>query len=263
MDPVLDRVRTANPASEHEFSGLANLAALELKPRKRRRWLAVPALGAILAGVVVLPSSAPQAKEILKRANEAVAVDGGILYARSHAQIGPTGGAPTWSGGRQVWVRGTEQMRWLDDNGSEEVFAAGDGTTRRGPKGKVTHARDVTMVPNEIFRAGGLLKEAQGDSNVELVGEESVNGHDTYVLRWEEPTEGMSTQQLKIEMTMWVDKATYAPVRFTSHDTAPDTPPQPDGTDPDKPLDQTYIENIDDFKVLPDTPENRRLLELQ
>ena len=51
MSDVLDRVRAANPAREDEFAGLANFAALELPRRRRRRWLGVPALGAIVAAL--------------------------------------------------------------------------------------------------------------------------------------------------------------------------------------------------------------------
>ena len=57
-----------------------------------------------------------------------------------------------------------------------------------------------------------------------------------------------------IEMTMWIDKETYAPMRFTDHSWGKAA----DG----KPFDQTYTEEIVDFQTLPDTPENRRLLAL-
>ena len=251
MDPVLDLVRAANPASEDEFAGRANFAALDLaRPRRRRRLLAVPALGAVLAAVLVLPNSAPQASEILKRATQVVAVDDGILYARSHAQTGPTGGPPTWSGSRQVWVRGNTAMRWLEDDGAEEVYAQGDGTTRRDADGTVKSDRGLRMVPTEVFRASGLLREAEKGANVKLVGEETVRGRDAYVLRWNEP----ASAKVTIEMTMWVDKETYAPLRFSDHSS---------GTAVDgKPFDQTYTEDVLEFKRLADTPENRRLLEL-
>lgn len=257
MDPVLDRVRAADPADPHEFAGRGDfdslLARLEPpKPRRRRRLLALPALSGVVAALVLVPGSAPQASEILEKASAAVEVDDGILYAHSQTQFGPTGGKPARSAARRVWVRGDTAMRWLQDSGDEEVFVAGEGTTHRDPQGRVKTAPDVQMVPTEVFRARALLQSAQRDTDVKLDGEATVNGRAAYVLRWNE--ESGPPHWPTIEMTMWVDKETYAPLRFTdhSHGTAAD------GT----PFDQTYVEDVIEFKRLPDTPENRKLLEL-
>ena len=170
MDSLLDRVRAANPVSEDEFTGRANFEALALAPRRRRkRFLAIPALGAVLAALVVLPNAAPQASEVLERAVQAVDVDDGdILYARSNVRWGPTGAAPDGKQSRQVWVQGDTAMRWLEDGGNEEVYAKGEGTTRRSPDGKLRTEKDMQMVPNEIFRARGLLERAK---NVGLRGD--------------------------------------------------------------------------------------------
>lgn len=255
MDPVLDRVRAANPAREDEFAGLADFSSLELTPppRRRRRLLAVPALGAVIAALVVLPSSAPQASEVLRHAVNAVAVDdGGILYARSHASWGPTGGAPAGTSSRQVWVQGDTAMRWLEDRGDQEVFRQGEGTTRRTADGKVTTEPDMTMVPTEVFRAGGLLRKAQSGTRIQLE-ESDLDGREVYVLRWDEPSGPPHFP--KIQMTMWIDRETYAPLRFTDHSSGKDA----EG----KPFDQTYTEDILEFKTLPDTPRNRQLLTLQ
>jgi hypothetical protein len=51
-----------------------------------------------------------------------------------------------------------------------------------------------------------------------------------------------------------VNKETYAPMRFIDHSSGNDYR--------GKPFDETYIEVIDEYKVLEDTPENRQLLEL-
>lgn len=252
MDPVLDRVRAANPAREDEFAGLADFTALAppAPPRRRRRLLAVPALGAVIAALVVLPNSAPQASEVLQRAVNAVAVDdGGILYARSTATWGPTGGAPDGTSQRQVWVQGDTAMRSLEADGTEEVFREGAGTTRRSPDGKRRTEPDMRMVPTEVFRAGGLLEKAQSGSGVELEAG-SLNGRDVYVLRWNEPSG--PPHHPTIEMTMWIDRETYAPLRFTDHSYGKDV----EG----KPFDQIYAEDILAFERLPDTPGNRELL---
>lgn len=246
MDPVLDRVRAANPASEDDFAGLARFEALAPPPRRRRRrLLALPALSAVAAALVVLPNATPQASEVLERAVQAVAVDdGGILYARSDVRWGPTGESPAGTQSRRVWVKGDTAMRWLEDGGNEEVYTAGKGTTRRSPDGTVRTEPGMRMVPNEVFRARGLLERARN------VGLEETDT--AYVLRWREKSGPPHFPT--IEMTMWIDKESYEPVRFTDHAFGKAA----DG----KPFDETYIEEIREFETLPDTPENRRLLQL-
>jgi outer membrane lipoprotein-sorting protein len=243
MDSLLERVRAADPVTPDDFAGLADFDALVLEPRRprRRRWLALPAVGAVIAAVVVLPASAPQASEVLRRATEAMAVPAdSILYAKSHA----TRGSEDY-GIRQVWVYGDKRMRWLED-GDEEVYTEGKGTTRVSG-GKVQTAPDMRMVPNEIFRAGALLEAAKTAKGVEL----SEDG-DAYVLRWREKSG--PPHWPAIEMTLWVDKETYAPLRFTDHSWGKDV----EG----KAFDDTYSETVLDFKTLPATPENLKQLDL-
>jgi outer membrane lipoprotein-sorting protein len=258
MDPVLDRVRAADPVAPGEFAGLADFDALVLDAppaprRRRRRLLALPAVGAVLAAVVLVPSSAPQAREIVRRASAVVNPDAGILYARSAAENRHADGTVDSYGTRRVWVHGTTAMRWLEDNGDEEVYAKGEGTTRFDPKtGKATRYADVTMVPNNIFRASGLLTAARAGKDIKLAGEETIDGRKAYVLRWED-NHGLP-DTLHIELTLWVDQETYAPLRYTDHSWGLDAS--------GKPFDQTYFETVQDFQTLPDTPENRKLLEM-
>ena len=243
MDPVMERVRAADPVSVEEFAGRADFDALDLTPRRRfrRRWLSLPAVGAVVAALIVAPTGAPAASEVLQRAVQAMAVPSdSILYAKSHASDNSTD-----YGERQVWVYGDKQMRWLEAD-SEEVFAEGKGTTRR-LKGKVETVPDMRMVPNEIFRAGALLEAAESAKGVEL----SEDG-DAYVLRWRE--QSGPPHWPKIEMTMWLDKDTYAPLKFTDHSWGKDV----EG----KAFDRTYTETILDFKTLPATPENLKQLEM-
>jgi hypothetical protein len=243
MDDLMDRVRAADPASPAEFAGLANFGALVLDPpRKRRRaWLSLPAIGAAIAALVLIPSGAPAASEVVRRAILTMAVPSDtILYARSHAR---DSGADY--GERQVWVYGNERMRWRTPD-SEEVFVKGKGTTRVRD-GKVETFPDVTMVPNEIFRAGALLQAAKDAQGIAL-----TETDDAYVLHWRE-TSG-PPHRPRIELTMWIDKDTYAPVRFTDHSFGRDA----EG----KPFDNTVTEDILEFKTLPATPENLRQLDL-
>jgi hypothetical protein len=243
MDPVLDRVRAADPVDPAEFTGCANFDALLLDPprRRRRRLLAFPGLAAVLAAVIVVPGSAPHASEIIGRANAAIAPGDGILHAKSRAERNGES-----YGTRQVWVRGTT-VRWLADTGSEEV-SDGSGVTRFDPRtGKVTKHPGERMVAGEIFRAGELLRSARAHRDVELLDDGVVGGRDAHVLRWHEKP--------NVEMTLWVDKETYEPLRFTDHSWGTDVT--------GKPFDETFTETVLDFETLPDTPENRRLLKLR
>ena len=93
--------------------------------------------------------------------------------------MGPTGAAPAGTQSRQVWVQGDTAMRWLEDGGNEEVYARGRGHHAPLPGRQAAHARrTMQMVPNEIFRVGGLLERAKD------VGLEETD--DAYVLRWRE-----------------------------------------------------------------------------
>ncbi len=251
MDPVLDRVRAADPADPAEFAGRANFDALVLDPprrRRRRRLLAFPGLAAVLAAVIVVPGSAPQASEIIRRANAAIAPGDGILYAKSRAERRDADGSRESYGTRQVWVHGAD-MRWREDTGNEEV-SDDSGVTRFDPRtGKVELYPDMKMVAGEIFRAGELVRSARANQDVELLDDASVGGRDAYVLRWYEGRGGPN-----VEMTLWVDKETYEPLRFTDHSWGDDVKGQP--------FDQTFTETVLEFETLPDTPENRKLLEL-
>jgi hypothetical protein len=82
---------------------------------------------------------------------------------------------------------------------------------------------------------------------VQLSDDDSRNA---YVLTW---VEHMGA--VKIKHRLWLDKDSYAPLRFTDHSSGKDYK--------GRPFDQTYVETIDDFQRLPDTPENRKLLELR
>jgi len=255
-DPLLDRVRAANPASAAEFEGLGDFEALPLKPRRRKRLLAaVPAMAAAaLAAVVLLPASAPQAKEVLKRAVNAMQIDqGGILYAETtvHASNGSDYGT------RRVWVRG-DDVRFLQVSGTGDTGAGmqevtHDGTlTRYAPDGRVLmQEKGMRMVPGDIFRSAALLDAARAGRQVGME-EAMLDDRPAYALHWEEPTS--LPHRAKAEMTLWVDRETYLPLRFASHSWGRDVN--------DKPFDYTTVENVNTFQRLPDTPENRKLVEL-
>ncbi len=112
---------------------------------------------------------------------------------------------------------GDEAMRWREANGAEDTYAKGVGTTQRSADGKVKTDANVRMVPTEIFRARGLLAKAkQAGGGVQLDTDDSRHA---YVLRWTEHLNAVT-----INHAMWVDKDTYAPLRFTDRDTAASIP---------------------------------------
>ena len=251
MDSVLDRVRAADPVDPAEFAGRANFDALVLDPprRRRRRLLAFPGLAAVLAAVIVVPGSAPQASEIIRRANAAIAPGDGILYAKSRAERKGADGSRESYGTRQMWVHGTA-VRWLGDTGTEEVSDDSGVTSFNSRTGKVEEHPGMRMSAGEIFRAGELLRSARANRDVKLLDDESVGGRDAYVLRWNEKR-GEPT----VEMTLWVDKETYEPLRFTDHSWGNDVKGQP--------FDETFTETVLEFETLPDTAENRKLLRMR
>jgi hypothetical protein len=234
---LMDRVRAADPARPEEFEGLQYFDGLVLgkRPRRRRRALiAVPAvaLAAVLT-IALLPAPAPQAKEVLRRAVNAMAIDdGGILYAEMSVHSDTDD-----YGTRRVWVRG-DDVRFLQVSGFGDVPAGmeeitHDGTiTRYAPDGTQLLQMKGMMVPGEIFRSAALLKAAREGKAVTL-----EQTDDAYVLHW--------TETPGIDMALWVDRETYKPLRFT-----------------DRSAKSTLTETVNDFQRLPDTPENRRLLTL-
>jgi hypothetical protein len=254
-DPLLDRIRSANPASAAQFEGLANFDTLPLKPRRRkRRFAAVPAIAAAaLAAVVLLPASAPQAKEVLKHAVDAMTLDdGGILYAET--SVSASNGADY--GTRRVWVRGDEvrylQVTGTGDSGAGTQEITRDGKiTRYAPDGHATMSMPGRMVPGEVFRSAALLDAARAGRQVSME-EAMLDGRPAYALHWEQPSG--PPHHPKIELTLWVDRETYVPLRFADHSYGRDVN--------NKPFDYTVTESVNAFQRLPDTPENRKLLDL-
>jgi hypothetical protein len=254
-DTLIDRVRAADPVRPGEFDGLADFAALNLAPRRRRRRLlaGLPAVAAAaLAAVILLPASAPQAKEVVRRAVDAMALDqGGILYAQTSVRAST--GADY--GTRRVWVRG-DDARLLQVSGTGDATAGSqevthDGSiTRYAPDGRKTTSMEGSMVPGEIFRSAALLDAARAGRQVDLE-ETTLAGRPAYALHWEEPSG--PPHHPKIEMTLWVDRETYVPLQFTDHSSGLDVS--------GKPFDESLTETVDAFERLPDTPENRRLLD--
>ena len=141
--PLIERVRAADPVSPDEFAGLANFDALVLEPpRRRRKWLALPAVGAVIAALVVVPDGRAGGER-----GRCSARSRRWPCRRTRSSTPSRTPATTTNdyGERQVWVYGGKQMRWLQAD-SEEVYAEGKGTTRWS-KGKIEHHPDVLDGP--------------------------------------------------------------------------------------------------------------------
>jgi hypothetical protein len=258
MDTLIDRVRAADPVQPGEFAGLDDFDALvtRLQPRprrRRRRLLALPAAGlaALVAVFALIPASAPQASEIMRRATDAMALDQGILYAETHRVRTEKDGSSADYGVIREWVT-KGRMRSLQVSGTgdapagAEEVSSPDSFSRYLPDGTVRTEKGMQAVPGEIFRAADLLRAAQARKGVDLIDETG----DAYVLRWREPS-GPPHDPV-IEQTLWIDKDTYAPLKFTDHSYGLDV----EG----KPFDSTLTETVTAFQRLPDTAENQALL---
>src|SRR3954463_6247344 len=123
-----------------------------------------------------------------------------------------------------------------------EVYTAADGRLSTAPGTK------AEMTP-ELFQARTLLAKARAGQDVALDEHADAGGRPAYRLTWTE-----TLPRLTIEQTLWVDRDTYAPLQFTDHSHGLDAA--------GRPVDETYEATIANFRQLPDTPDNRRLLRM-
>jgi hypothetical protein len=117
---------------------------------------------------------------------------------------------------------------------------------------KVEPGTQTTASP-EVFAARGLLRRAQAGHGEIKLSETTASGRPAYELRWNEDT-SRTPNQVTIEQTLWVDRETYVPLRFSEHSFGEDFA--------GRPLDETDTTTITGFRRLPDTPQNRAQLEM-
>jgi hypothetical protein len=280
------------PSAQARQIGLTRLQGqidLELgarTPRRRRRTpaLLAGAVTAIAAALAVagalIPTHSLAARTIPERAAAAVTPDqaeiltadihGVQLRGQSSAVVADYGTTRVWI--RRVPGRGVLAFRSLAlDSASTGASGQHQGDETASypstpPAGAVSlpfttavytaadHRLTVSpgtkseMAP-ELFQARTLLAKARAGQDVQLDEHADVDGRPAYKLTWAE-----TSSHLTIEMTLWIDRETYAPVQFTDHSRGLDVHGEP--------VDETYKATIANFEQLPDTPGNRRLLRM-
>jgi len=255
-----------------ELAGTAIRRRPRLRPRVIAGAAAALAVGAAAVSALA-PSSGPGAQEILERA--AAAVGAGdrpeILVADIRAEQLAGSEVSGSYGTTRIWVRqvpghGTPEFRSLQlagaHAGNELVSFPSPGTALPFTSEEYSAADDRIVVrpgtrsamTPELFEARTLLARARRGDEVALDDKATVDGRPAYKLTWHEDT-SRAPNDVTVEVTLWIDRDTYAPLRFTDHDS---------GTDAQgRPLDQTYRATILNFERLPDTAANRELLEMR
>jgi hypothetical protein len=292
MPDLLDDLRRLGgpdrpPSDSARQHALARLQR-ELEPATRRparfrlqlvTGIAAGVAVAVAAGSALMPSHGPGARDILERAAAAVSPDRTeIVVADIDARQLHGSGVVAGYGTRRVWARqvpgqGTREFRSLqltDAAGSaarkdDELVSYPSPSTEPGPRlpfdteeYSATSNRIVVStgvqsnIGPELFQARALLAKARDGDQVKLT-DATVHGRPAYQLTWTEDT-SRARNDVTVELTLWVDRKTYAPLQYTDHS---------HGTDVQgRPLDQTYEATISRFDHLPDTATNRAQLEM-
>jgi hypothetical protein len=234
---------------------------------------------AVAAGAALMPSHGPGAREILQRAAAAVSPDRTeIVVADIQAQQLAGADVVASYGTRRVWARqvpgqGTREFRSLQlTDGVGSVARKDDELASHPSAGSepdallpfvteeysaanrriVVSAGVQSNIGPELFEARALLAKARAGNHVQ-VNDSTVNGRPAYQLSWTEDT-SRAPNDVTVELTLWVDRETYAPLQYTDHT---------DGISPQgRPLDETYKATISRFDHLPDTAANREQLKL-
>jgi hypothetical protein len=251
------------PSPEVHRAGLRRLQReidRESRPRRQRRLgligAAVSTAVAAVAALALMPSSGPGAQQVLERAAAAVSADRPEILA---ANVDSAYGAKRiWV--RQVPGRGTVEFRMLSANGDELVSYPSAGRLPFTTEEYIAADRRLKVEPGtqssafpEIFAASDLLRRAQAGQGEIKLSETTVSGRPAYELRWNEDT-SRTPNRVTIEQALWVDRETYAPLRFSEHSFGTDVA--------GKPVDETDTTTISGFRRLPDSPQNRALLKM-
>lgn len=213
---LLDDVRSVLRAEVANVTAPASLLASVRRRQTRRRWgwLAVPLVAAAAAVVVLVPREQPvDMSVVLARTNAALDdVRGNVVYehgpatdADKYFQPGERGLNERWhaSDGSAFRFRATVDGKPVADlsrSAAGDIFVDHRARTFRKLPGE-TPGDDV-WTPEEI-------QQAIADGQITVVGPaEPINGKDTVRL------DISSADGRMIVTEMWVDAATYLPVRW-------------------------------------------------
>lgn len=298
QDPLIARLRAADPDPEprhgtdaHPPVRLPLERRLRQRSGRRRRGFAIaaPALGACAVAVFALaPAGSPALAQIVDRAAAATAPPtNAIVVIRSRiegafwsAEKGRTGLSQDETGvvrlnadGAPLDLRTLQTRTWNSEDGegrpgAEDVThyavagqVAGAESQRYDPEtGRTTTEKDSASVPRLVFDAHRLLAAARsGRADVRLDGEATIGDRRTYRLvianlDGEPPVPGIEDRT-----ELYVDTTTYEAVEYR---TSSKGHAQIGGRQGGAFTNET-TQRVLSWKQLPDTPANRRLLQLR
>ncbi|WP_205696554.1 hypothetical protein [Conexibacter sp. SYSU D00693] len=280
-DPILDRVRAADPAHATPPGGRAHAGRQAVVAARRRRSVAragaggagsLLAVGALAAVLSLSPAGEQGLDALVVRAAEASAPPpSSVVRVVSEVDVRWTGsqGPGGLSQRKVVWVRvgpdgRARDVRELVTRADGEGVEPVDETTTYGPDGPVHRSfdpstgrtrteRGMRQVPSLVFRAHELLRLARdGRGEVRDAGTTVVDGRTVQRLTvtgiQERPVPGDREELL-------VDALTGDPVGRTSHSAGRDVHGDPFTWD--------LTERVVSHDVLPDDPTTARQLTLR
>lgn len=300
QDPLITRLRAADPDPD---PGLGRGAddpqpdrprlerALQRRSGRRRRGFAItaPALGACAAAAFALaPAGSPGLAQVLDRATAATAPPpNAIVVIRSRIEgrfwsqeNGRTGLSRDETGvvrlngeGKPLDVRTLQTRRWSSEDGNgrpgaEDVThyavageVAGAESQRYDPAtGKTVTERNSASVPRLAFDAHRLLAAARsGRTDARLEGEATIGGHRTYRLVIANLDGESAVPGIEDRTELYVDTTTYEAVEYR---TSSKGRAQIAGRQGPAFTSET-TQRVLSWQQLPDTPANRRLLQLR
>lgn len=298
QDPLIARLRAADPDPQpRPGSGDSPPARLPLERRLRQRSgrrrrgfaIAAPALGACAVAVFALaPAGSPALAQIVDRAAAATApppntivlirsrIDGRFWSeekGRTGLSLDETGVVRLDAEGEPLDLRTLQTRTWNSEDGDgrpgvEDVThyavagkVGGAETQSYDPAtGKTTTEKSVAAVPRLVFDAHRLLAAARsGHADVRLDGEVTIGDHRTYRLVIANLDGEPQVPGIEDRTELYVDTTTYEAVEYR---TSSKGHAQISGRQ-GQAFTSELTQRVLSWQQLPDTPANRRLLELR
>jgi hypothetical protein len=260
-DDLITRLRAADPA-DADAGSIPSRAAVARRVRRRHvgragRFTLAGTVAAVCAVIAAPlgPSGTPALADVIARASDAATPAPGVITKiRTEVEWTAIG---TEREVRTVWFRRGatgEELRMLQEtDGIDEVSR--DGRIRSyDQKTGATKELEGRTVASILFSAKAMLEAARrGDAKPKLAGQEVVGGRKVYRLTITGADDAPALPGDRDELL--VDAETYAPVLLRKHSEGLDVH--------GKPFTYDLSERVLEHETLPDTAENRRLLELR